>query len=200
METIKITSQLKKVPLFYNKSKMIAEWIMQGEDRQQIYHKCVFDNSLQISSAERRIEITNILYQRLLQLDNTLLHYLIDLDIITAKFILVYAVAKHDPLFMDFMSEIYRNALLGSKKYISMDDFDVFFTAKQETNPYVRKWSATTLELLGKAYRKMLTDSALGIREIKNIHVKQIVVHPEVIRHIDQIGDHQYIQAILGER
>jgi hypothetical protein len=124
----------------------------------------------------------------------------LELDIITAKFILLYAVAKHDTLFTEFLFEVYRNALLSEKKYISMDDFDVFFTTKKETNYYVGKWSNTTIELLSKAYRKMLVDSALGVRKVKNIYVKQLVVHPEVSKYIDQIGDYKYLQAILGDK
>ena len=198
MDAIKITSQLKKVPFFYNKSKMIARWILEGEDKHEIYEKCLSENKIQIKSFERRREITNHLYQRLLQLDKTLLKSFLNLDIINAKFILVYAVAKNDPLFTDFLSEVYRNALLGDKKYISMDDFDIFFTTKQETNLYVSKWSAKTIELLSKAYRKMLVDSALGIRKVKNIYVNQLVIHPEVTNHIEQLGDYKYLQAILG--
>ena len=200
METTKITSQFKKVPFFYNKSKIIAKWILDGEDKHQIYHKCLSENKIQVKSFERRREITNHLYQRLLQLDHVLLRYFLDLDIITAKFILLYAVAKHDVLFTEFLSEVYRNSLLSEKKYISMDDFDVFFTSKKETNLYVNKWSEKTIELLSKAYRKMLVDSALGIRKTKNIYVKQLVVHPEVTRYIDKIGDYKYLQAILGDK
>jgi hypothetical protein len=200
METAKITSQLKKVPFFYNKSKMIVKWILDGEDKHQIYHKCISENKIQVKSLERRREITNHLYQRLLQLDQVLLRYFLDLDIITAKFILLYAVAKHDVLFAEFLSEVYRDSLLSEKKYISMDDFDVFFASKKETHLYVNRWSEKTIELLSKAYRKMLVDSALGIRKIKNIYVKQLVIHPEVTQYIDKIGDYKYLQAILGDK
>ena len=200
MKTKKVTSQLKKVPFFYNKSKMIARWILEGNDKHQIYNKCLLENMLQITSNERRREITNHLYQRLLQLDQFLLRSFLDTDIITAKFILIYAVAKNDSLFTEFLSEAYRNALLSEKKYISMDDFDVFFTTKQETNLYVNKWSEKTIELLSKAYRKMLVDSSLGIRKNKNIYVNQLIIHPEVLKYIDRIGDYKYLQAILGEK
>lgn len=200
METTRITSQLKKVPFFYNKSKMIAKWILEGEDKHQIFNKCLLNNKVKIKSFERRREISNHLYQRLLQLDQTLIKYFLEFDIVTAKFILLYAVAKHDVLFTDFLFEVYRNALLSDKKYISMDDFDMFFTTKKETNLYVSKWSDKTIELLSKAYRKMLVDSSLGVREVKNIYVKQLVVHPEVSKYIEKIGDYKYLQAILGDK
>jgi len=200
MSQRKITSQIKKVPFHYTKSKLIAKWIVEGNDKHQVYQKCIIENKLQIKSPGRRKEITNHLYQRLVQLDQFLLKSFIESDIITSKYILVYAVAKHDILFTEFLSEVYRDALLSDKKYISMDDFDNFFISRRENNLVVNKWSNTTIELLGKAYRKMLVDSTLGIRKIKNIHVKQLIIHPDVTKHIKQLGDYKYLQAISGER
>ena len=46
----------------------------------------------------------------------------------------------------------------------------------------------------------MLVDSALGVRKIKNIYVTKIVIHPEIIKYLEQIGDYKYVQAILGDR
>jgi len=200
MNQVKLTSQLKKVPFNFNNSKRIAKWIIEGLDKHQIFHKCLVENKLRIDSLERRKEITNHLYQRLIQLDLFLIKAFIDADIVTSKFILVYAVAKNDLLFTDFLSEVYRDSLLGDKKYISMDDFDRFFISKRESNLVVNKWSNTTIELLSKAYRKMLVDSTLGIRKVKNIHVKQLIIHPDISKYIKQIGDYKYLQAILGER
>lgn len=200
MSQIKLTSQLKKVPFFYSKSKMIAKWILEGCDRYEIFQNGILYNKIQIESIPRRREVMNHLYQRVSVLDQFLLKALLEMDMVTSKFILLYAVAKQDPLFDDFLSEVYRNAVLGEKKYISMDDFDLFFISKRETNLTVNKWSTTTIELLGKAYRKMLIDSNLGVRKLKNIYVRKIFIHPEIMKYIEAIGDYKYLQSILGEK
>jgi len=200
MSQIKLTSQLKKVPFFYSKSKMIAKWILEGCDRYEIFQNGILYNKIQIESIPRRREVMNHLYQRVSILDHSLLKAFIEMDMVTSKFILLYAVAKQDPLFDDFLSEVYRNAVLGEKKYISMDDFDLFFISKRESNLIVNKWSTTTIELLGKAYRKMLIDSNLGVRKLKNIYVRKIFIHPEIMKYIEAIGDYKYLQSILGEK
>lgn len=200
MSQIKLTSQLKKVPFFYSKSKMIAKWILEGCDRYEIFQNGILYNKFQIESIPRRREVMNQLYQRVSILDQFLLKAFVEMDMITSKFILLYAVAKQDSLFDDFLSEVYRNAVLGEKKYISMDDFDLFFISKRETNLTVNKWSTTTIELLGKAYRKMLIDSNLGVRKLKNIYVRKIFIHPEIMKYIEAIGDYKYLQSILGEK
>jgi hypothetical protein len=200
MSQIKLTSQLKKVPFFYSKSKMIAKWILEGYDRSEISQNLIHHNKIQIESITRRQEVTNHLYQRVSVLDQFLLKAFLEMDMVTSKFILLYSVAKQDPLFDDFLSEVYRNAVLGEKKYISMDDFDLFFISKRESNLIVNKWSTTTIELLGKAYRKMLIDSNLGVRKLKNIYVRKIFIHPEIMKYIEAIGDYKYLQSILGEK
>lgn len=200
MDKVKTTSQLKKVPFNFNYSKKMARWFLEGLDKQQIYNKCIIENSLNITSIDRRKEVTNHLYQRISQLDSFLLKKLNDSDVVTSKFILIYAIAKNDSLFTEFLYEIYRDRLLGEKKYISMDDFDIFFTSKKEDNLTVHNWSKTTIELLSKAYRKMLVDSSLGIRKVKNIYVSKMIIHPDIEKHIIKLCDHLLIKSILGEK
>lgn len=200
MNKVKTTSQLKKVPFNFNYSKKMAKWFLEGLDKQQIYNKCIIENTLNITSSDRRKEVTNHLYQRISQLDSFLLKKLNDSDIVTSKFILMYAIAKNDSLFTEFLYEIYRDRLLGEKKYISMDDFDIFFTSKKENNLTVHKWSKTTIELLSKAYRKMLVDSSLGIRKVKNIYVSKMIIHPDIEKYITKLGDHLILKSILGEK
>jgi hypothetical protein len=191
-------STIKKNPFNYQKSKMIAKMICDGLDKYQIFEKCFRENMIGISSLSRRKEVTNEIYRRLINLDIKLLKELISQDLITSKFILVYAVSKVDNLFFDFLNLTYREALLGDKKYISRDDFDSFFLSKKESDLVVASWSPVTVELLAKGYRRLLIDSSLGNRKVKNIIVKKMFVHPEVSKYIESIGDYKYLQAILG--
>jgi hypothetical protein len=200
MSAKKVSSTIKKNPFNYQKSKMIANLIISGFDKKEIYSKVFTENKIDISSLPRRREVANEIYRRLISLDTTLLKALISHDIITSKFILIYAIAKVDNLFYEFLSLTYRDALLGNKKYISRDDFDHFFLAKKESDLIVASWSPVTIELLAKGYRKLLVDSGLGVRKVKNIHVNKIFIHPDISKYIEAIGDYNYLQAILGER
>lgn len=200
MNKRKTVSTIKKNPLNYLKSKMVAEMVYKGMDKNQIFNECFNENRIDIKSLERRREVTNEIYRRISNLDSYLIKEFLEQDIITSKLILIYAIAKTDDLFFEFLVEVYRNAILGDKQYISMDDFDRFFQAKKETNLVVSKWSATTIEQLAKGYRKLLIDASLGVRNIKNIYVTKPMIHPSVMKYIEKIGDYKYLQAILGER
>lgn len=193
------SSAIKKTPFKYPIAKKIAKLMLDGLDHDEIYHKCFNENYIEVESLERRREITNVIYNRLCSLDQFLLDQLYNADVATSKFILVYAIAKTDSLFFDFLFEKYREALLSeNRNYLSIDDFDNFFESKKQSDLIVAKWGKFTLECLTKGYRNILVDSGLGRRERKNIIVNRVMIHPAVEEHIELIGDKDYLRATLG--
>lgn len=193
------SSAIKKTPFKYTISKKIAKLMLDGLDRTEVFNKCFDENYIEVDSVERRREITNVVYERLVGLDKYLLSMFYNGDISTSKFILVYAIAKSDSLFFDFMFEVYRDALLNEKKYISIDDFDNFFQVKSESDPIVSKWGHFTFDQLSKGYRNILVESGLGHRVKRNIVVDRAMIHPDVEDHIKLIRDKEFLQALLGE-
>lgn len=193
------SSAIKKTPFKYTIAKKIAKLILNGLDRNEVLEKCYIDNYIEIDSVQRRKEITNVIFERLIQLDDYLLHQFYDGDVITSKFILVYAIAKSDSLFFEFLFEVYRDALLSDKKYISIDDFEAFFESKKESDVIVSEWGHFTIDQLSKGYRNILVESGLGYRVKRNIVAEKAMIHPEVQEHIRLINDKEYLQALLGE-
>ena len=192
------SSAIKKTPFKYPIAKKMAKLMLDGKDRNEVFNECFYNNYIEIESEDRRREITNVLYGRLSALDNYLLSELYNGDVSTSKFILAYAIAKTDTLFFDFMAEVYREALLGDKHYLSIDDFDNFFAEKKQNDLIVAKWGEFTLQCLTKGYRNILVDSGLGVRERKTIVVERMLIHPAVEAHIAEIGDKEFLQAMLG--
>lgn len=192
------SSAIKKTPFEYLPSKIIAKMIQNGLFYEEAFDRCVNQNELNVISDERRKEIFNVCYDRLVNLDNTLLKEFVDGSISTSKFILVYAIASNDPLFLEFLLIQYRDTLLGNKKYISISDFDDFFNLMKEKNAVVAKWTDTTLKQLAGGYRNILVESGLGERIKKNIYSRNIIVSPNVIKRIENIGDKAFLQAVLG--
>ena len=192
------SSAIKKTPFKYLISKKIALLMLKGLDRNEVYNECYHNNYIEIDSVERRREVTNVIYERLVKLDQFLLDYFVNGDVETSKFILVYAIAKTDSLFLDFLFEVYREALVGRKDYITVDDFDNFFEIKKETSSIVASWGDYTLNQLPKGYRNILVDSGFGIRVKRNIQANKVMIHPLVEEHIVLIGDKDYLKALLG--
>ena len=192
------SSAIKKTPYKYSIAKRISKLMLDGLDRNEIYNICFEGNYIEIESQDRRREIINVIYGRLSALDQYLLSELHNGDVTTSKFILAYAIAKTDTLFFDFMFEVYREALLGDKHYLTFEDFDDFFAIKKQDDVIVAKWGDFTLKCLVKGYRNILVDSGLGVRDRKTIKVERMLIHPEVENYITAIGDKEFLQAMLG--
>ena len=192
------SSAIKKTPFKYAISRKIAKLILDGLDREAIFKECCIKNAIEIESMERRREITSVVLERLCAMDNHLLSAFYSWDVATSKFLLVYAIARTDTLFFDFMFEVYREALLGDRQYLSIDDFDNFFAAKKQTDLIVAKWGQFTLKCLTKGYRNILVESGLGVRQRKTIVVKRAMIHPDIEEYIASSGQSEYLQAILG--
>ena len=174
------SSAIKKTAFKYSFSKQIAQMMRNGMDRNEVFNECFNRNAIGIDSKQRRREVTNVIYERLSRLDEFLLEQFVLGDVETSKFILVYAIACNDSLFFDFTFEVYRDALLGTKDYISTDDLDIFFKTKRETDLIVRGWSEKTIEDLSCGYRNILVESGMGVRIKKNIKAVRMLVHPAV--------------------
>lgn len=192
------SSALKKTPFTYLISKKIGKLIDNGMIYADIYKKCFDENYICIDSLQRRREITNVVYERLIGIDPSLLQSFVSASIASSKFILAYAIAKNDKLFFEFLLTYYREALIGEKHYISISDFDDFFSSVKEKNIYVSKWTKRTLNQLARGYRNVLVESGLGTRNKKNIFVNRVIVNPSIVKRIEEIGDKVYLQALLG--
>ena len=194
------SSAIKKTPFKYSISKKIARMLLDGFDRLEVFDKCYNKNEIEIISEDRRREVTNVVYERLSVLDSFLLKQFYDGDLVSSKYILRSGIAKTDSLFFEFLYEVYREALLGNKDYISIDDFQNFFPAKKEIDSIIAKWSECTINDLSGGYRNILVESGLGTRIKKYIHAEKVIIHPAVEEHIALIGDVEFNKAMLGAK
>lgn len=54
------------------------------------------------------------------------------------------------------------------------------------------------MKQLAGGYRNILVESGLGERIKKNIYSRNVIVSPNVIKRIENIGDKAFLQAVLG--
>jgi hypothetical protein len=186
------------MPYQYYHSKKIARLMLVSKIRDELFKYCLDNNVLELDSRVREKELIYKIHNRLSLLDNFLLDAFVNMDTITSKFILLYAIMKEDLLFFEFMFEVYREALLNGKGYISVDDFDNFFNIKADNNPSIEKWVPYTKKQISKAYRNVLRESSFGENYKRNIKITPQVVHPAVLKYIQSIGDAIYIETIFG--
>lgn len=200
MNNKQYSSCLKKNQFRYIETRKVAKLMLENKSKEEIYNICVTNNYIEIESIARRTELTYAIYNRLILLDPYLLDRFYNDDVSTSKFILVYAIAKSNDLFFEFMQTIYTEAMNSIFKRITIDDFQTFFEQKKKSDLIVSKWSKNTIEQLSSGYRNILVESNFARREKKNLYVKTVVIDPNVEKHIQSISDEMYLKALYGNQ
>lgn len=68
----------------------------------------------------------------------------------------LYAIAKTDRLFFEFLNEVYKEKIVLKDFYIRDKDFNRFFQGKREQSEKVDSWSEYTFKKLKQVYIRIL--------------------------------------------
>lgn len=190
-------STIKSRPYFYFETKKLAVLVLQGLNELQIKERVIGENIFQVKTEIRKKEIASIILKRIKELDEYLLERMITSDTETSKIIVLYAILKTDRLFYEFMHDVFSDKLLFPESALTDHSMHSFFENKRQQSKTVAAWSEYTFYKLRQVYIRILFESGL----LKNKNTRKItipIVNPEVIDHMRQIGDHAYINAIIG--
>ena len=84
-------------------------------------------------------------------------------------------------------------------KRIAMKSYVIRMNTSMRRIWFSRACIAMPMQRLTKAgYRNILVESGLGERIKKNIYSRNVIVSPNVIKRIENIGDKAFLQAVLG--
>ena len=106
------SAKLTAEPFLYNETKIIAEYILNGEKTAELRRRNVEENLIhhrKIGSVKR---VNAPIFRRLEVLNEELLNDFVYSDIENSKYILLYAIMKTDKLVRDFVVEVYTNRII----------------------------------------------------------------------------------------
>lgn len=195
----KYTSIIKSRPYLYLEFKKAVQLKIQGYTENEITLKAVEENIFGVNTLARKREIASTVINRLKKLDDYLLNKVVNGDLQTSKHIALYSILLTDRLFFEFMKEVYKEKLLLNDLVITDKDFNTFFRNKAEQSEQIGEWKDYTFYKLKQVYKRILTEAGF-IKEQK----KQIIISPQIIEestfnHIKDIGDSDYLEAMLGD-
>ncbi len=120
-------STIKSRPYLYKETKKAVSLINKGLDVDGIKGKSLEDNIFQLESEARKKEVASIITSRIKVLDSYILNKIENSNIETSKILVLYAIAKTDRLFFEFLNEVYKEKIVLKDFYIRDKDFSVFF-------------------------------------------------------------------------
>lgn len=191
-------STIKSRPYFYKETKKAATLINTGFTIDEIKEKSLQDNIFQLESETRKKEVASTIVARLKAIDSFVIEKIESSNIETSKILVLYAIAKTDRLFFEFINEVYKEKVLLRDFYLRDKDFEVFFQIKKEQSERVASWTEVTFKKLKQVYIRILFESGLIANKTGDREIRIPIINSEIKEHLYSIGDKSYINAILG--
>ena len=194
------SAKLTGEPFLYEESKIIAGYLLDGEDPKELRKRNLEENLIKnkkVSSIERT---NSPIFRRLAVFNNDMLSEFVHGDIETSKFLLLYACMKTDRLISDFVTEVYRDKLLLRKEYIERIEIENWFEEKCILSETLRSKSETTIYKLKQVLMLILVESGIVMREKDRFKIVRPLLRDRFITLLDMVGDIDYANAIGGLR
>lgn len=191
-------STIKSRPYLYKETKKAISLINKGLDVDGIKGKSLEDNIFQLESEARKKEVASIITSRIKVLDSYILNKIENSNIETSKILVLYAIAKTDRLFFEFLNEVYKEKIVLKDFYIRDKDFSVFFQSKREQSEKVDSWSEYTFKKLKQVYIRILFESGLIGNQKGDRKIVVPIIDSDVKEYLYEIGSKPYADAILG--
>lgn len=191
-------STIKSRPYLYKETKKAVSLINKGLDVDGIKGNSLEDNIFQLESEARKKEVASIITSRIKVLDSYILNKIENSNIETSKILVLYAIAKTDRLFFEFLNEVYKEKIVLKDFYIRDKDFSVFFQSKKEQSEKVASWSEYTFKKLKQVYIRILFESGLIGNQKGDREIVVPIIDSDVKEYLYEIGSKPYADAILG--
>ncbi|MDD2524605.1 MAG: DUF1819 family protein [Endomicrobiaceae bacterium] len=192
------SAKLTAEPFLYNETKIIATYLLNGEDEELLKKKNVEENLIKYKSLKSVTRVNSPIFRRINIMDREMLEDFIYSDIENSKFILLYAIMKTDKLVRDFVLEIYKDKLLMRKEYIEKFDIDNWYEEKCILSNTLKERTESTANKLKQVIMKILLDSGLVEKDKKRFKIIKPLLKEKYIRMLDKNGDIEFAKAIGG--
>ena len=178
--------------------KKIIKLVNDGMTEDEIKNLCIDENLFGAMKEYRAKRIYGYIWNRIKQLDKTMIDIFCTSDIATQKVINLISILKSDHLFLEFMFEVYREKNILGVNVIEDSDVNIFFKNKEIQSEGVAAWSDATKCRLRSIYINYLTDSNL----LTVVEKKKIITPPildiALERYLEANGDDTILKAITG--
>lgn len=192
------SAKLTAEPFLYNETKIIASFLLNGEDEITLKKRNIEENLIQHSKKGSVIRVNTPIFRRLKAMDKELLKDFVESDIENSKYLLLYAIMKTDKLVRDFVIEVYKDKLFMKNEYIEKYDIDNWFEEKCILSQKLNERTESTKSKLKQVIMKIMQDSGLVKKEKNRFLIIRPLLKEKYISQLDSRGDYEYARAIGG--
>lgn len=193
------STKLTAEPFLYNETKIIGEYLLSGENVQELKRKNIEENLIK-HKKQGSVKRTNApIFRRLEAMNNDILENFVYSDVETSKYLLVYAIMKTDKLVRDFIIEVYKDKIIMRNEYIEKYDIDRWYEMKKESSVSLKNKSDITNSKAKQVIMKILQDSGMVVKETNNrFRIIKPLLNDKFIHLLEENKDIEYAKAIGG--
>ena len=192
------SAKLTGEPFLYKETKIIAEYLLNGEAPLVLKKRNVEENLIMQKTKGSITRSNSPIFRRLGIMDKDMMREFVESDIDTSKHILLYSIMKTDRLVLDFMLDVYKDKMLMRKEYIEKYDIDNWYEEKCILSRTLNEKTETTRAKLKQVIMKILQDSGLVVKEKNKFRIVRPLLKEKFIALLDKNGDIDYAKAIGG--
>lgn len=193
------STKLTAEPFLYNETKIIGEYLLSGENVQELKRKNIEKNLIK-HKKQGSVKRTNApIFRRLGIMNNEILENFVYSDVETSKYLLVYAIMKTDKLVRDFIIEVYKDKIIMRNECIEKYDIDRWYEMKKESSVTLKNKSDITNNKAKQVIMKILQDSGMVVKESNNrFRIIKPLLNDKFMYLLEENNDIEYAKAIGG--
>lgn len=196
----KYSAGLVSQSFWFVEFKRIIKLLETGKSEEEIKSLCLEENLFGAAKEYRAKRIYGYIWNRVKQLDETMIKLFNKSDLSTQKIINFICVLKTDRLFFEFVYEVYREkAILGFEK-IEDSDINIFFNGKEVQNEDIASWADGTKKRLRNIYTNYMIDANLLTVENKEKKITIPILDIALERYLEAQGEQSIVNALTGVR
>ncbi len=194
----KYTSALTGELFLFNETRILARYLLQGEDINLLRKRNLSQNLIMHKGVGSLKRSSAPIFRRLSMMSPAALQAFADGDIESARLILLVTAAKSDRLIRDFVLNVYADKIALKTNIISKSDIERFFESVYDIAPSLRDRSESTKRNLKQKLMKIVTEAGLVKKQGQAFLVTRPIITNKLANLLVADGDSEYIKALGG--
>ncbi len=194
----KYTSALTGELFLFNETRILAQFLVQGEDFNALRKRNLSENLIMHKGSGSLKRSSAPIFRRFSMMSPSAMQMLAEGDMESARLILLITAAKSDRLIRDFVFSVYADKIALKTSIITKSDIERYFESVYETEPNMRDRSESTKRNLKQKLMKIFTEAGLVKKQGSVFFVTRPILTNKLANQLVADGDSDYIKALGG--
>ena len=194
----KYTSALTGELFLFSESRILARYLVEGEDINTLRKRNLSENLIMHKGAGSLKRSSAPIFRRLSMMSPTALKMFGESDIESARLLLLIAAAKSDRLIRDFIIDVYADKIAMKANLVNRSDIERYFESVYENEPSLRDRSETTKNSLKQKLMKIMAEAGLVKKQGLSFEVTRPHITNKLANQLVADGDDIYLRALGG--